>query len=156
MGKSSGGVRGGGSNVRIAAFKETDRAIQVEWRGGTYLRYGDKFGGRNKEMTYKVWLPKSQIIEGNRIPRWLNIEKNIEVERWIGADSRYSVGGELYDAKGRKIGIGSIKEKIARQRERTRLYDKAKANGYRVRKNLKTSTLREMANGTYESRVNSR
>lgn len=148
MGKSSGGVRG--SSKTIVAFRETDKAILVEWRGAMTSRYGSKFAVQPRELTQKVWLPKSQIIEGNRIPKWLAIDKNVEMMQRIGASERYSVGGKLYDANGREIGVGFLKAKKAAQKERTQLMKSAKAQGYEVRRNLKTSTLRQMANGTYK------
>lgn len=173
MGKSSGGNRQGGG--KIVGFSESEKAIQIEVR---YMANVAPKGGyvssqvREVSGTTKVWVPKTQIENGN-LSEWIASQKRGEIEDYI-TSKRYMnaqvvrMNTSFNDATGKSIKVKPTKkesqfkkEREAKQKaaldkatkERTDLITQAKANGYSAHSKMSTATLTKMANGTYKSKA---
>ena len=176
MAKTSGGNRGGGNRKKnkIVGFKETEKAIQIEAR---YSASVAPKGGiasslvRDVSGTMKIWVPKTQIENGN-LSEWIAGQKENEIsdfittKRFLNAQVIW-MDMKLNDATGKAVGVKKTKKEQeafdrsqARKQEafarakvkRDSLIEQAKANGYNAHSRMKTSTLERMAEGTYQSR----
>lgn len=164
MSKSSGGIRKGGI-PKIVGFRETEKAVEVKmYLEATIAPNGGFSSSMTRDIStgVKVWIPKTQIENGN-ISEWIAKNKRQELESTLL--SRYNNGRILSsevtfnDANGRYIKVAKTAKERAYALEkatkvantRDELMKQAKANGYTVRNNLKTSTLRQMASTKKQS-----
>lgn len=170
MAKTSGGIRRGSTSAsarRIVGFRETDKAVQVEYRYDMEYARSSAYASsmvRNRQGTEKVWIPKSQIENGS-LSEWISGQKRDSViDRGLYGNHIIDVSGRFYDATGREIPVkASSREQQWRaerdqrrqdnraraQQNRADLIARARANGYRAHGRMKTRTLEAMAAGTY-------
>lgn len=127
---------------------------------------------RDVSGTTKVWVPKTQIENGN-LSEWIASQKRGEIEDYV--TSRRFMNSQVVhmnttfsDATGKNIKVKPTrketqykKEREAKRKaaldkatkERTDLITQAKANGYSAHSRMSTATLTKMANGTYKSKA---
>lgn len=177
MAKTSGGVRGGrGSSkaTKITGFKETEKAIQIEARYSASVAPKSGVASslvRDVSGTMKIWVPKTQIENGN-LSEWIARQKENEISDFITTKRYFNaqviwMDMKLSDATGKAVGVKKTKKEQelfdrsqARKQEafarakvkRDSLIEQAKANGYNAHSRMKTSTLERMAEGSYQSR----